>query len=1042
MSIPAQLSAAVQTFLPTLRLGLDLGERAVGIAVVRGNEVLHAETVIDFHEATLKERRRLRRGRRTRRAKKSRIARLRSWILRQIVNGKRLPDPYILMRQKRFQCQPGEYRQKVQLAKSALPSWVEAVKQGRETSDEAFVIALTHLFQKRGYRWGGSDVQAMDDNTLADELRKIRLTPAVAEQVRREVERRKNDPNAPKGFTGKINGIEQLIEQALNRRRQPRVAEHRSIVEDEVRAVVTSFGRHHGIAEDTMTRWRAELVCLLNKPVRAARFENRALTGCTWCGAHTPKKSRPEVQELAYWAAVANVRVAAGRQPRPLTQSERAQFVEWWNADAQRRPTQPAIKRYLTSIGAQEEMARQFADLLNRRNLNGRTNLCLAHLREQAEGAFFCPQHQGVCRSAPNGQHRAVESARSRESSASRVWNPARAWHDRRVVARIERMLFMRDGTPRYGGIPSLITIEVPKPDTAHRYECPHCHEALAVNLRVRYRITKLELKPTKVRQNEAAFTCPQCRKPFEINGKRKIGTPNGLKPINVKLGLTHAVVWWAGGGKKARHVADTNGQCIYCGTNVDVGSVKLDHIFPQSMAGPGIYMNMVAACERCNNEKYNRTPWQWKGHDQAWWQAFEARLDRLFLPMRKREMLLSREASYPENPTALARVGGRAREFMRELQVMFARHAIPSERIVTGYRHDADIVMQMIEGWMTDRLRRSWMSGVDGRENFLPKDRADLRNHAQDAVLVAACPPHTWRERIFCYGPDRDMALPDLAPNWRNYESGMRDRHPLVVPLGRYRIRWRKQFLDQTFWKQPLGRKPVVYRQLAELKKSDASSIKDERIRCAFLSVCQAYNIGSEKTLTEDAQADLQNRLVSLGMVTPVRRVQCFSQKGGLPISVRPHDGPVRITQVKPTSDGVVLWLPAGVRLETARTRDLKISVIRPKPVVGWPSPDVPGQAVSELDPPVPPEAQRIATWYRYQCVRFSPHDGWYRLKEFSEKKLTVMPAIRLPKKLRNDAGGHDGEETGNDEREFGKEALLAAVRANAMATFCDPFD
>ncbi|MGH7205107.1 MAG: RRXRR domain-containing protein, partial [Nitrospiraceae bacterium] len=76
-------------FLPQLRLGIDIGEWAGGIAVVRGNEILHAETYTDYHGTTLEKRRQLRRGRRTRHAKKMRLARLRSWVLRQ-----ELPDPY------------------------------------------------------------------------------------------------------------------------------------------------------------------------------------------------------------------------------------------------------------------------------------------------------------------------------------------------------------------------------------------------------------------------------------------------------------------------------------------------------------------------------------------------------------------------------------------------------------------------------------------------------------------------------------------------------------------------------------------------------------------------------------------------------------------------------------------------------------------------------------------------------------------------------------------------------------------------------------
>jgi len=63
------LQQRLNDFLPRTRVGIDFGEHAGGIAVVQGNEILHAETYVDFHETTLEMRRQLRRGRRTRHVK-------------------------------------------------------------------------------------------------------------------------------------------------------------------------------------------------------------------------------------------------------------------------------------------------------------------------------------------------------------------------------------------------------------------------------------------------------------------------------------------------------------------------------------------------------------------------------------------------------------------------------------------------------------------------------------------------------------------------------------------------------------------------------------------------------------------------------------------------------------------------------------------------------------------------------------------------------------------------------------------------------------
>ena len=161
VALHPRLERKIKEFLPTYRLGVDLGEAAGGLALIHNNNILHAETFTDFHEATLETKRALRRGRRTRHAKKMRLARLRSWILRQCIPAhvtgaeikdsySRLPDPYRLMKDKKYQTLPGFYEVKGQNPEKS-PTWIDKAKAG-EVDAEGFVIALTHILQKRGYK--------------------------------------------------------------------------------------------------------------------------------------------------------------------------------------------------------------------------------------------------------------------------------------------------------------------------------------------------------------------------------------------------------------------------------------------------------------------------------------------------------------------------------------------------------------------------------------------------------------------------------------------------------------------------------------------------------------------------------------------------------------------------------------------------------------------------------------------------------------------------------------------------------------------------
>lgn len=47
------------------------------------------------------------------------------------------------------------------------------------------------------------------------------------------------------------------------------------------------------------------------------------------------------------------------------------------------------------------------------------------------------------------------------------------------------------------------------------------------------------------------------------------------------------------------------DGRCQYCGRSAE----NVDHVVPRSRGGPHVWENVVAACERCNAHKKDRTP-------------------------------------------------------------------------------------------------------------------------------------------------------------------------------------------------------------------------------------------------------------------------------------------------------------------------------------------------------------------------------------------------------------------------------------------------
>ena len=71
-----------------------------------------------------------------------------------------------------------------------------------------------------------------------------------------------------------------------------------------------------------------------------------------------------------------------------------------------------------------------------------------------------------------------------------------------------------------------------------------------------------------------------------------------------VKLKLRNRGVY------RKRDVFERDGwACVYCQIELDSKTATLDHVVPSSKGGKTTFENTVAACQRCNSFKANRTP-------------------------------------------------------------------------------------------------------------------------------------------------------------------------------------------------------------------------------------------------------------------------------------------------------------------------------------------------------------------------------------------------------------------------------------------------
>lgn len=915
-------------FLPLVRVGVDFGEHAGGIAVVKGTEILHAETYLDFHDTDLETRRRLRRGRRTRHAKRMRLARLRSWALRQrFSDGSRLPDPYWILSEqnKQYWVQPGIYQTKGKDPKAA-PSWIDLAKRG-EVDAAGFVRALTLIFKKRGYKFDDRTFGEMSDIELKKFLQTARIPPEVSElreDMQLEIQRRDENPDDPVRGRKKVSPTElrELFNTACARLPQPRIAEHRSVKEADLRAVIEGFGRSAGLSQDTIVSWNRELVGeksingnrahygLLNKVLRPARFDNRIKSTCSWCEKKTPRRFK--VREFAYKAVVNNLRAREGWRDRPLNEGEKNEFLGWW-IDRSKAPGLATIKKRLRLLNPRQGgMANQVYNLLKNDKPPGRVNLCKEHLEMAANGKTM--KDAGL-----DWQTMRIRNAP----------NPKREDHDKRVLHRLEQILFVKGkhgpDAWRYGPV-SLISLEVPEPQTERT-------------------------KPGQVTERKE-----------ESFGERLVN--------------------------------ELDGKCTYCENT----AVDKDHIYPRSKGGPDLWDNLIAACKACNDAKGDRTPFEWFGSNGLKWAAFTKRVETLPISPRKKTLLTNTTADFPGgDPTPLARVGSRPRQFVADLSRLFASYGVPRPQLnyEIGKCH-----AQLVRGRLTWRLRHSWLIRSDGEKNFPRKDDFDLYNHAQDAALVAACPPHTWRDQIFVFEAKRPnakgelvmrpgLAIPELAPSWATFIKNRTGS--LLRVLGNYPITWKKSLFKETLWQgveRTDDKELVVYKQVADLTVGELKKIVSPYYRERLESQVKELGLGERKSIPPEI---LKREFPGL-----VRLKLTRQKPSGVIVTFKGRRGPLRKLVAAPesASEGAVFWV-----FDDGRRGQFKISIIRPRPLQAL--------GVPRLDPPLPAGAKRVGSWVRHQIIQL-PIDakgkhpaGWYRVKEFSESDIVVLPENALPAEI-----------------------------------------
>lgn len=251
-------------------------------------------------------------------------------------------------------------------------------------------------------------------------------------------------------------------------------------------------------------------------------------------------------------------------------------------------------------------------------------------------------------------------------------------------------------------------------------------------------------------------------------------------------------------------------GMCLYKGTALSETSLneyEVDHIVPRSQGGPDSMVNYLLTTKQANDEKGNRTPFEWLSQTQEW-DAYVNRVKGRQTALRNKKvrlLLLPEAAELADKYTALAETA------------WIAKLAQTLAGLQFGWKNGNDEQGQkkvtVISGGLTARIRRKYklnslLAEGDGSEEDAEKNRNDKRHHALDAMVLAFIP-----------GWARD----DSKQKWFRFPEGVSRenpfRHWLQKTLPRFEYLEKPKLADTIYGGRRKGLDTVIVQRVQLIK-------------------------------------------------------------------------------------------------------------------------------------------------------------------------------------------------------------------------------
>ncbi len=196
--------------------------------------------------------------------------------------------------------------------------------------------------------------------------------------------------------------------------------------------------------------------------------------------------------------------------------------------------------------------------------------------------------------------------------------------------------------------------------------------------------------------------------------------------------------------GFKLELLKAQQGICLYTGEGLvptQLDQYVIDHIVPRAKGGPDAALNYILTTRRANDDKADRTPFEWLA-TAGGWDAYVNRVRERLTTLRhkKAQLLIAPNAeTLVEKYTALAETAWISKLAQAILDLRF------------GWRNGNDVQgrkrVVIVSGGLTGRIRRKYglnrilNPNAADEEEAEKKNRDDDRHHALDAMVISFVP-------------------------------------------------------------------------------------------------------------------------------------------------------------------------------------------------------------------------------------------------------------------------------------------------------------